>query len=68
MDALELRRLHSDPVLVYKILLGFVDIIANDFFSLNLWFGLVTVHVVTTINFVRTIIVSIYANMFSLKE
>jgi len=34
MDTLELRRLHSDLVLVYKILFDLVDIIANDF-SLN---------------------------------
>jgi len=36
MDTLEFRRLHSDLVLVYKILFGVVDIIANDIFSLNL--------------------------------
>jgi len=35
MDTLELRRLHSDLVLVYKILFGLVDLIATDFFSLN---------------------------------
>jgi len=35
MDNLELRRLHSDLILVYKILFGLVDVIANDFFSLN---------------------------------
>jgi len=35
VDTLELRRLHSDLVLVYKILFGLVDIIANDFFSLQ---------------------------------
>jgi len=35
MDTLELQCLHSDLVLVYKILFGLVDIIANDFFSLN---------------------------------
>ena len=33
MESLELRRLHSDLILTYKILFGLTSITASDFFS-----------------------------------
>jgi len=65
MDNLELRRLHSDLFMVYKICFGLVDVIANDFFSLNQSGNSTSGH---NYYFLRTLVVSIYANMFSLKE
>jgi len=59
MDSLELRRSHSDLVLVNKYCL--VNITANDYFSLD---QLVTVHAVTAINFFKIIVELIYANNF----
>jgi len=65
MDTLELRRSHSYLVLAYKILFGLVDLIANHFFSLNQSGYSTRGH---NYKLVRTVVVSIYANIFSLKE
>ena len=35
LQSLELRRLHSDLILAYKILFGLVDVVATDFFTFS---------------------------------